>query len=123
MSFGNYAELKLLDHLLGTTAYTMPTAYLSLHTGDPGETGANEAAGGSYIRKVAVFAAASGGSAANSGTISFTGMPAATITHIGLWDAVSSGNFLGGGALTGSQAFSSGDIARFTAGTVTVALD
>ena len=36
MSKSNYLENKLLDHALGTTAFTQPTnQYLALHTADP----------------------------------------------------------------------------------------
>ena len=36
----NYLEEKLLDHTLGTSAYTHPsTVYLALHTADPTDAG------------------------------------------------------------------------------------
>ena len=36
MSKSNYLENKILDHALGTTAFTQPTnQYLALHTADP----------------------------------------------------------------------------------------
>ena len=38
MSISNYAELKILEHTTGKTAWTIPTnVYVKLHTGDPGE--------------------------------------------------------------------------------------
>jgi len=53
-SLTNYAEDKLRDHLLGITAYTMPTdVYLALYTAAPDETGGGtECTGGSYARQV-----------------------------------------------------------------------
>jgi hypothetical protein len=105
-----YLGNKILDHVLTNTAYTSPaTVYLSLHTGDPGLTGASEATGGSYARQACAFDAAASKATQNAAAESFTGMPAATITHVGLWDAVSAGNFLWGGALAASKTTNSGD--------------
>ncbi|PEJ57384.1 hypothetical protein CN692_13300 [Bacillus sp. AFS002410] len=56
----NYAQAKLLDHVLGTTAFTKPTTiYVSLHTADPTETGstAAEIVGNGYVRQAITFAA------------------------------------------------------------------
>jgi hypothetical protein len=42
MSMSNYLEDKVIDHMLRNQAFTPPTTvYASLHTSDPGETGAN----------------------------------------------------------------------------------
>lgn len=90
----NFAENELLDALTGVGSYVTTQAYLSLHTADPGETGANEVAGGSYARQTVTFDAAASGVTQNATLEEFTGMPTATITDAGLWDAVSGGNFL-----------------------------
>lgn len=94
MGKSNYAEDQLLDAVWNFDTTGLPSAnlYISLHTADPGETGANEAAGGSYARQQADFGAASGGTLSNSANIDFTSMPAATIVAWGAWDAVSAGN-------------------------------
>lgn len=96
----------ILDWLLGAAAVTRPTAWhISLHTGDPGTTGANEVVVGTdadYVRKSATFAAASGGQKSNAGAYTWTADVAATsynVTHIGVWDSASGGTFLVGGAL------------------------
>jgi len=40
MSFTNYLETEILDHVFGGNAYTAPgTHYLALYTAAPGETG------------------------------------------------------------------------------------
>lgn len=123
MSKSNYLENKVLDHVLGTSSFTMPSqVYVSLHTGDPGETGANEVTGGSYARQSCDFNAASGGSATNSTALSFAGMPSATVTHIGIWDAATSGNFLYGGDVT-DKVIGSGNTATIAAGQITVSED
>lgn len=72
--------------------------YVSLHTGDPGSTGANEATGGSYARQELSFGSASGGTAVAS-EITFD-VPAGTYTHFGVWTAASSGTFRGGNPLS-----------------------
>ncbi len=70
--------------------------FASLHTGDPSTTGANESTGGSpaYARKGITYAAAATGTKANSAAITFD-VPASTITHVGLWSAVTAGTFYG----------------------------
>jgi hypothetical protein len=133
VSMSNYLENEVLDHILrGTSgAWTAPTAlYLSLHTSDPGEAyTSGEVSGGSYVRQVVMFSAAASGASALSPTASgaypgsyveFTGMPAATVTHLGIWDASTSGNLLCSGALTASRAVSAGDSLRVTSLTVTL---
>lgn len=105
MSLSNYAEGKIAEHLVGKTSWTMPTTvYVALHTGDPGETGAsNECAGGSYARQAVTWGSQSGGVISNSVAAAFAGMPAATVTHVSLWDASSGGNCLAVGPLGGSR--------------------
>jgi hypothetical protein len=124
MSISDYYEDKILDHMLRGTAFTPPsTVYVSLHTADPGETGANELTGGGYSRKAVTFNAPSGGSMTNSADIDFPNMPAATITHVALWDAASAGNCLWTGALTTAKTTNAGDTFRIPAGQLTVTLD
>lgn len=123
MAFSTYLAGKVIDHLLRNQAYTPPTTvYVSLHTGDPGSNGASEATGGSYARQAVTLDAASSKASQNGGAVSFTGMPAATITHVGLWDAASSGNFLMGGSLSASKTTNSGDTFQFPTGDLDVAL-
>lgn len=93
---------SLLD-TLANTSFAVATAYLSLHIGNPGITGANELTGGSYARQLIAWSAASGGSKANSGALSFTGLPAVVsgtpLTHMGIWTAVTAGTFLWAGPI------------------------
>jgi hypothetical protein len=55
-----------LDAAQNAILVTGTTYELSLHAGDPGGTGANEASGGSYARQAITFAASSGGSQASN---------------------------------------------------------
>lgn len=105
--------------------YTGNTSlFLSIHTADPGDTGANEYIGYSGGLRIAItFAAASAASAASGGTSAqqdFTSMGVTTITHIGVWTANTAGTFKGGGALTASRTTASGDTLRFNSGAVAV---
>lgn len=119
----NYLENKILDKVYRNVDFTVSAVYVSLHTSDPGETGANEVSGGGYARQSATFTTASNGATENSSTIEFTNMPATTVTHVGIWDAASAGNFLWGGALTSSKNVNAGDTFRIPAGDLDVTLD
>ena len=114
---------NLLNALLRATSYTGPaTVYLSLHTADPGTTGANEVTGGSYARQAITFNAAASKQVASSAQISFTGMPAVGspgVQYIGFWDAASAGNFIEGGALSAAKVVNAGDTFQFPSGNVT----
>lgn len=118
MAMSTLLKNKILDHYLGGAAYTQPVPWISLHTGDPGATGASEVAGGAgpYARQSAAgkFAAAAGGSKASNAVLDFPGMPAVTVTHVGIWDAAAAGNFLEGGALAVAKVVNAGDTFRLT---------
>ena len=122
----DYLERKLLDHTLGTTAYTHPSqTYLALHTADPTDAGSGaEVSGGSYARQATAFDAchATGGNTANTDAESFTNMPACTVTHIGVWDAATSGNLLFHTAVDTPKAVLAGDTISVAAGAVTITL-
>ncbi len=75
-------------------------AYVSLHTADPGTTGATEVAGGAYARVAVAWAAPSGGSVANSGALAINLPASTTASYFGVWSASSAGTYYIGGALT-----------------------
>lgn len=127
MSISNQWELEILDHMFNNSAApAVTTPYVSLHTADPGETGASEATGGSYARQAGSFGAAAAGEVSNTAIIDFTGMPSATITHVGIWSsstATASANFMWGGALTASKSTNSGDTFRIAVGDLDISLN
>ena len=92
--------------------------YISLHTGDPGNNGANEVTGGSYARQdlSTLMAAAASRAITNDTIIQFTDMPAATVTHWGIWTAVTAGTFEWGAALTTQRVLVAGDDPKFEVG-------
>lgn len=125
--FSNYLEGKLLDHVLKNTTYTSPTTvYVGLFTTNPTDAGTGtEVTGGSYARQAATFGAASGGSSTTTADITF---PQATadwgvVSHIGIYDNVSAGNFLMYTPLDSSKTVSNGDILKINTGNLTVTLD
>lgn len=72
--------------------------WVSVHTADPGSTGAAEATGGAYGRKQLAWNPAAGGDAsAAEVTID---VPAGTYSHFGLWDSAIGGVFRGSNPLT-----------------------
>jgi len=107
----NYLEAALLNHRYRSATLAKPTTvYVSLHTGDPGDTGANEVSGGGYAR-VAVpvgdaswFAPVAVGNEVqritNVNAITFpvpTGANWGTVAFFGIWDAAVGGNYWEGG--------------------------
>ena len=112
----------------GETAVLAPltnTAYVSLHTGDPADIGANEVTGGAYARQGPVGFTNSGSNptvAANTAVVSFPTATAGwgTISYFGIWDAVTAGNFRGSGTLASAKNVNLNDTARFLAGTLTI---
>lgn len=121
--FSDALENDVLDHMLGVSQWSYSAAQrtIGLHTGDPGEDGsANEVTGGSYARQNVTFSAATGGLTSNTGTVTFSGMPACTVTHVSVWDATT---FLCGGALTSQKVLESGDEIYFSATNIDVGAD
>lgn len=86
-----------------SVAATNQGAVFSLHTADPGVTGASEVSGGSYARKTATWnAGASDGSVASS-QMEFDVAGGVTLRYIGCW---SGSTFLWSQQLPADVAFS-----------------
>jgi hypothetical protein len=120
--FSNTVEKRLLDALFKSTTFPLPAQiHISLHSADPGDTGANELVVGTspgYARAArapdpnntthtswqAVDQTAEAAAIRNAAAVTF---PEATadwngnnkITHWGAWDAGSGGVFLCGGTI------------------------
>lgn len=116
----NYSEDKLLD-TFRNTSFAVASVYIKLHTGDPGETASNNAAG-ETTRKLVSFSAASGGSMSSSGTVTWTNVSTTeTYSHISLWDSLTTGNALWYGALSSNASVTAGDTFEITSLTLTLA--
>jgi len=79
MAFANSAKNAALDGI-GVVAVRM-----SLHSADPGTTGASEIAGGGYARQTCVWSAASVGSMALAGNEVFSVEAGDTVAWAGLF--------------------------------------
>lgn len=126
MSFSNFLETELLDHVFANNAYISPTTvYVSLHTANPGEDALGaEVSGGSYARVAGTFTV-TGNTATTNAAVEFATATASwgTITHVAVWDAASLGNMLAYAALTASKAIASGDVFRIPTGDLDITLD
>jgi len=89
--FTDFAKNFMLD------ALDTGVIYVSAHTATPGLTGANEVTGGTpaYARQLAGYNAASGGSMALTATETLDIPSGVTVSFLGIFDAVTAGNFLG----------------------------
>lgn len=131
----NYTENNVINALLRGETFPLPTnTYLSLHTSAPGDDGGNEVdttAWPSYVRKSAEDGGSIGdgwdeptnGTTTNLKQIlypSMDGSSAVTITHWGLWDASTGGNYLCGAALTTPRTLNPGDVFVFDIGSLTI---
>ncbi len=101
MPYTNVAKDLMLNALIGTNP-TTPITHVSLHTADPGATGANEVSGGSpaYARQSITFSAASAGAINASSQPVFDVPGGVTITHVGFWNNNVTDSFLGSAAVT-----------------------
>lgn len=130
MAFSTTFANLLLDWGFTAGTAVRPTAwYVSLHTGDPGTTGANEvlvATDGDYVRKSVTYSAASGGANASTGAVSWTvksDSAGYTVTHAGIWSASTAGTFYIGGALASPRTLAALGVLTFEIGEVIAALD
>jgi len=116
----DYLENEILDHILGTGAYTMPSAvYVGLSTGSFGDDNSGtELTGNNYARVAATFSAAASGTTSNSAAIEFAAATGSwgSISHFGIFDASSSDNLLIHGAFTTAKTIASGDILKISTG-------
>lgn len=138
----DYLETTLLNHIFKNTAYSVPAnIYVGLHTGDPGEDAPpdNEvstaglwtnyarvdAGVGGGISSGWTLGSAGTGQVSNAKVVTFAaqnGAGTVTVTHVGLYDALTSGNMLFGASLAASKALAQGDVISFAIGSLVVTL-
>jgi len=122
----NHLENALINATLRNTSYTSPaTVYVALFTTDPTDAGSGtEVSGGSYARTSVTFAAPSNGASASNADCTFPTCTSTwgTVTHIGLYDASTSGNLLYHTPLDTSKTIETGDIFKIASGSLTVTL-
>jgi hypothetical protein len=137
MSFTDYLEDAVLNHIFGGTPYTAPTTiYVGLHTSASSDSAAGtEVSGNAYERQTVVFTVSGTNptEADNDDAIEF---PVATgswgtITYAGVYDALTGGNLLAYAELTDPADFATalpktienGDVFRISAGNLKIRLD
>lgn len=110
-------EAKALNAILAS-------ATVSLHTGDPGDSGGAEVVAASYARASATFSLSGSNptTGSNSTIITFnTALEGwGTIAYFGVWSA---GVFMGSGSLGTAKDVSTGDTPRFQTNALTVNLN
>lgn len=115
MPKSTYSINSALNVFLRATAYTAPTTvYLALLNAG------TETTGGSYARQAITFAAPSGNAVASSNAQTYTSMPATTISQIGVYDALTTGNQLYLIAVTANKTTNAGDTVTVAAGAITI---
>jgi hypothetical protein len=128
MSFSNATETLVLNWLLTAGTATRPTAwYLALFTSNPDEDASGTevtTSGTAYARQSAAFTI-SGNTASNTSAVEFPTATATygTVSHVGVFDASTSGNLLAYAALATSKAIDTGDVLRVPAGDLDITLD
>lgn len=144
--FSDYLEVQLVNHIFRTPAYSAPsTIYIGLFTADPTDagSGAEVNPAGTWTDYERIDAAnptgsgaaketgwdapgATDGTTQNAKVITFpanNGAASVTVTHIGIYDAATSGNLLFHAPLASSKTLLQGDVLSFGIGAITVTLD
>ena len=125
----DYVENQILNCYLNQTNITAPTAiYVGLHTADPTDAGSGAEVSGNGYARVAItdkFGTASGTGGSVSSNADITGFTASggnwgTVSHIGIYDASTSGNLLFHTALDSSADVNDGDSFQISSGNLTV---
>ena len=127
MSFCNYLETEILDHVFAGAAYTAPsTKYLALFTAiADGEAGSvTELSGNAYARQSVAFTT-SGNTTSNNAAVEFPTATGSwgTVTHVGVYDASTSGNLMAYATLSASKAIATGDVFRVPSGDLDITLN
>jgi hypothetical protein len=137
----DYLENKLVDHVFRGQSYSLPVLYVGLLTAAPSDVGGGtEVSGGSYARVKAAAGASqaltdwkstqndslastgTGGNTTNTNAVNFP-TPSATwgtVTHFGIYDALSGGNLLFWGTLTIAKTINQSDTVTFPAGSLSI---
>lgn len=114
MPLSTWAGNAVLDAILNNAAL-QEDPYISLHSGDPGLTGANELSGSGYARELASMAAAASQATDNDALVTFDTATGdwTQATYYGVWDALTTGNFIGGAALDTARTILNGEYGEF----------
>lgn len=137
MAFSQYLADRILNWVKGVTFPTaLSSVYISIHTGNPGVNGTSNdvttSVTGSASRTAVLStnftsagnASGGGREITNTGVVQITtnaaNVTTQTITHFGVWDAATSGNFLASGELTTPVGVQAGDTVQFNIGAMAI---
>jgi hypothetical protein len=107
----------------GTTYTALANVYVQLHTANPGTVGTTSVSSVT-TRPAITFAAATTGVLTQNGTApswtSWAGSNGEVVTHVSIWDASSSGNFLWSAQLSASKTVNTGDTLTLSSSSLTI---
>lgn len=133
-----YLAQQKLNWFRSAAGFTFPatpgTLYISLHTAAPGGNGQTgdvttalvggrvSIAGAGFSAPAASPAPSLGQRISNTSSLlmSASATATATLTHFGIWNAASAGNFLAYGVITPAVTILNGDVVRFNAGQLVI---
>jgi hypothetical protein len=121
----NYTENLALKFLLTSTTATRPTAwYVALFTTNPTDAGSGTEVSGTNYARTAVTFTVTDDTATNSAAVTFAaaGSNWGTVSHIGVYDALSSGNLLFHGSVTTAKQIDSGDTFTISTSNLSIVL-
>lgn len=98
-------SVECLNRSYNATAGSVTHA--SLHTADPGRTGANEVTGGAYAREPVTYGTPTDGAGDIVAPVTINVPEGVTVTHYGMWDG---DEFLFGRALAQTQEFATAGV-------------
>ena len=126
-AMSDYLGNEILDHSLGTGAYTMPTTvYVGLATASFNDDNSGaELTGNNYARKSITFDSVASGATDNTSAVEFNAATGSwgSVGFFGLFDASSGGNLLVHGAFTTAKTIASGDVLKIDAGDLDITAD
>jgi len=133
MSFSDFLEDELLDHVFGAATYTAPTGvHIGLSTTAPNDDGTNftepaQALGYSraeYSNNKTTWSTSSSGSVNNAIALQWGSATGdwGTVSHFGIFDASQDGNLLAYGTLDTAKSVQNSDQAQFAAAQLTITL-
>lgn len=140
-AMSDYLENKLIDHVFRGQSYSTPVLYVGLLTAAPSDAGGGtEVSGNAYARVKAAAGASqaltdwkstqndnlassgTGGNTTNTNAVNFptpTGTWG-TVTHFGIYDALTGGNLLFWGSLTIAKTINQSDTVTFPAASLSI---
>jgi len=130
-AMSDYLENEILDLILGTGDFSLPTSrqsggvYLALSTASMAEdaSGTELPSSNGYTRVLVAFNAASGGTTDNTSVIDFPACVTSDWGSIGfwsIWDAITGGNMLLHGSFQTAKTIQISDVLRIAAGDLDV---